>query len=132
MELEAFAGVEIAGNGHVDRPALRQDLPERSRGPVADHRVGPRCQDRRHPATALSEPLVPDGVDAPVDLVQAARLDAPLDRLTTEAERVELRMGNDSVLTRSKRGDERIDTVSLHLSPHSESKCRLGPNSPPL
>src|SRR4051812_48593282 len=55
---------------------------------------------------------------------------ATVDRLTTEAERNELRMSDDSVLPPCQRRNRGIDRLRLQLCSHSESKCRLAKISP--
>ena len=88
-------------------------------------------QDSGHPATALCQAFVADGVNAAVDPMQSTLPDAMVDRLTTEAKVQELRIPNDAVLPPGNRRDRKVGGVRLHLFSHSEYKCKSGPNPPP-
>ena len=72
-----------------------------------------------------------DGVDAPVDAMEAALSDAVVNRLTTEAQGPELFVTNDAVLSLGNGCDRKVARVRLHLFSHSENKCRSGSNPPP-
>src|SRR4051794_11300407 len=99
---------------------------------MTEHSAGAAGEHGSHPASALRQALVADGIDALVDAMELAQPSAPVDRLTTETELNELSKGNDSVLPGGQRRDSAMDRVRLRFVSHGETKCRRGPNSPPL
>src|SRR4051794_28117872 len=91
----------------------------------------PTSKHGSHPTTALRQPRVPDGIYALVDAMQLPGPCPPVNGITTEAKRNELRKRNDAMLPRGQRPDPAIDRVRLRFVAHSATKCSLGPNSPP-
>lgn len=56
----------LGGNGHIGGHRPGQDAPERSRGPVAQHRSAAKGEYGRHPSGLPCPWNVADRVDAPV------------------------------------------------------------------
>jgi hypothetical protein len=112
--------------------AHRQDLPKRCGRAVREGRAFAAGEYSGHPAAALRQALVADGVDAPVNAMEATRTKPPVDRLATKTEPDQLSMANHAMLARGDRGHPGIRRAILLFVSHSEYKCRNGPNSPPL
>ncbi|HEX6711762.1 MAG TPA: hypothetical protein VF066_00200 [Thermoleophilaceae bacterium] len=87
---------------------------------MAQHGVSASGENSGHPAAALRQTRVPDGVDALVDPMQPARPDAMVDRLTAETKRDELLILHDAVLPRGKHRNGRIHKPIPLLFSHSE------------
>src|SRR3954471_7466464 len=115
----------------MDLTARRQDAPERRSASVAQHGVVAAGEHSGHPAPALSQALVADGVHAAVDAMKAPCADATLNRRRAEADGDQLGMSDHAMLPRGNHRDPEIDGVRLLLRSHSDCKCRRTENSPP-
>jgi hypothetical protein len=69
---------------------------------------------------------VADGVDTSVDEVQAAVLDAPVDRARAQAQRPQLRVRDQAVLRRGELGEHTVGVLGAivgGLAPHTGTKA---------
>jgi hypothetical protein len=83
----------------MDRVRRRLADPPMGRSAVVTQRCPvTACEHRRHPSAFLGELFAAHRVDAAVDPVQPAALDAVLDRLRAVSERSQLRMRDDVAL----------------------------------
>jgi hypothetical protein len=89
MELDAARSLPTASRGHGDvRPRGRVSLPDPPEGggaEVAEKGAVAAGQDGRHPAAALGEARVADGVDPAVNQLEAAGSEPLRHRVTCEA-----------------------------------------------
>ena len=92
-----------------DRRVAALQVPQRGGRCVAERGARAAREDRRHPAPVHAEHRVPDGVDADVDRLQPARLDAAADRGGSEPEGEELASGDHAVLARRERREIALD-----------------------
>jgi hypothetical protein len=104
----------------VDRIPHGQDLPKRGSGAAAQDGAIPARKHCRHPSTALRQALVADGVNASVDAMEPGGLHAALDRFGAEAERDQLRVADDAMLSRGNRRDPSVERVRLHFRSHTD------------
>ena len=79
---------------------------------MAEKRAGAHRENRRQPAPVLRDEYVAEGVDAPVNQVEATGPEAALDCAPAEAELNELSPGDDSVLSSGEIGNRQV-RVSL-------------------
>jgi hypothetical protein len=83
----------------------RADVPQCSRAAVAEHRPGPAGQHGGQPAAARRRTRVPDRVDAAVDAVETAGVEAVLHGVARAAEVDQLPARDDPVLEFGEPGD---------------------------
>jgi hypothetical protein len=81
---------------------------EGGRVTMAQHGAGTACQDCRHPPPTDGQLSPPDGVDATVDDVEAARFDAPPDLMARVPHSPKLPVRDDAVLPIRERRDPLI------------------------
>ena len=104
----------------MDTAARWEEVVERGGGSVTQHGTVAAREHRGHPAAALRQARVADGVDASVNAVEATGVNAVVDRLATKAKGKELWIRNNSVLPPGQRRDQRVDRSSAYFFPHSE------------
>ena len=79
--------------------------------------LGPHGEDGRHPAPFAGNDAMTDGIDAAVQAVQPTLLDSMLDSAPANAHSVELRAGDDAMLTLRERRDPSVN-ARLSLTVH--------------
>jgi hypothetical protein len=90
-----------------------QQVPENRSGPVAEDRALAAGENGAHEAAVEAQAAVSHGVDAAVNAVEMPALDAPGDAVLANADVVELRNRNDTVLSRRDSCQRRIERVAL-------------------
>ena len=108
VETDAGAGLDASRGGDIHIPAAARQAPQRRRRDVAQRRVGTDRGYGGDEAGVLGQVAVPDGVDAPVDGVEAADADSIPPLCRRYPERGELPSGDDPVLPRGERSEPRI------------------------
>jgi hypothetical protein len=73
-----------------DRTHPLEDLPENGGRQVTQQGALASRKHRRHPACPVGERWVPDGIDTPVNVMEAAGFQSSPRELIIEAERVDL------------------------------------------
>jgi hypothetical protein len=87
VEPSRFAGPYATRRRHLDEGALGSpETPEPSGGPVTEHRPGAASQHGRDPLALDRGRSVADGIDAPIQRVEATALDPVPDRTRPEPE----------------------------------------------
>jgi hypothetical protein len=116
----AQAGVVVRrGCGHLDSAVVPvEDAPEHGGGEVAQEGAWAAGLGRGEEAALERDVVVADGVDAVVDAVQPAALDAARDHPGRQSARLELGGRDHAPLSRRPFGDERVDkcTSTVHFS----------------
>jgi hypothetical protein len=101
------------------------DAPQRGRGVVAEHRPGTRGEHGGHPASALREGSVADGVDAAVHDVEPSAMHPPVDCAPSHVALEQLPAGHDPVLRAGQLRDEGVDGSRLRFAIYVMVKCRV-------
>lgn len=100
----------MRGDGYVHGPIDRpQQLPERRRRPMAQHRSLPTGEHRRGPCSVAARSQMPHCVDATMQTMQPSRPRPLRDRRPAQSKRDELGGGYDPMLRRSNASNLQID-----------------------
>jgi hypothetical protein len=103
---DAVEPLARARRGHIDARARAATKVPKMRGvPVAEDRVRPASQHRRHPPTTQLQHRVADGVHARMDAMKAPGPKPILDRLPPQPQFQQLPVGHDTVLPNGERDD---------------------------
>lgn len=113
----------------LDLPVVEPQSPQLAGRPVAQKRAFATGEHGGHEAPVQADALVPDGVDAAVDPVQAPGSGSVLDRSAGDAEVEELPPGDDAVLFGRLIGH--LDPGCVELGPHTGPKSTHPQVRPP-
>jgi hypothetical protein len=121
------------GERDVDPGAGRRaDAPEGGGGVVAEHGARAGGEDGGHPASALREGSVADGVHAAVHDVESLAVHPPVDRAPSHAALEQLPAGHDPMLRACQVRNEGVDGSRLRFAIHVMVKCRVDRHRPIL
>jgi hypothetical protein len=119
------------GRGDVDGAVDGfEEVPEHDGGGVAEDRVLAAGEECGHEAAVEGEAAVPHGVDAAVDAVELAAVDAARGAVLANPYPSELLDGDDSMLSRRDLGNPPIEPVDF--LPHVREQVDRAPSPPPL
>jgi len=107
-------------DGYVDGTAPGTPQTPKGRGaPMTENSPGREREDRRKPTAANGNDFMTDGVDAIVQTMKAARLDAPFDRAVTQPQLAQLPARDNAVLTIRERRKSLFGSPWVTLSTHT-------------